>query len=128
MFTTAYRYLVQILPSLIIAPLYFAKKVELGTITQSYGAFNHILGDFSIIINQFEALSSFSAGLTRLNDFIERINSTKIGTRHFSYQYIFLTTICPSKPKFANKKAAQLEWSLSEQSLHPPNPTLLCVA
>lgn len=79
MFTTAYRYLVQILPSLIIAPLYFAKKVELGTITQSYGAFNHILGDFSIIINQFEALSSFSAGLTRLNDFIERINATKIG-------------------------------------------------
>ena len=36
-FTTSYRYLVQILPSLIIAPLYFAHKVELGTISQSYG-------------------------------------------------------------------------------------------
>ena len=36
-FTTSYRYLVQILPSLIIAPLYFAQKVELGTISQSYG-------------------------------------------------------------------------------------------
>ena len=36
-FTVAYRYLVQILPSLIVAPLYFQKKVELGTISQSYG-------------------------------------------------------------------------------------------
>lgn len=29
-FTTSYRYIVQILPSLIVAPLYFANKVELG--------------------------------------------------------------------------------------------------
>jgi len=72
-FTTSYKYLVQILPSLIIAPLYFAHKVELGTISQSYGAFNHILGDFSIIINQFESLSAFSAGLTRLSTFLDKI-------------------------------------------------------
>ena len=39
-FTVAYRYLVQILPSLIVAPLYFQKKVELGTISQSYGELN----------------------------------------------------------------------------------------
>jgi ABC-type uncharacterized transport system fused permease/ATPase subunit len=43
------------------------------TLQQSYGAFNHILGDFSIIINQFEALSAFSAGLTRLTTFLEKI-------------------------------------------------------
>ena len=72
-FTTAYRYLVQILPSLIVAPLYFQGKVELGSISQSYGAFNHILGDFSLIINSFESLSAFSAGLTRLNTFLKRI-------------------------------------------------------
>lgn len=73
-FTTGYRYLVQILPSLIVAPLYFAKKIELGAISQSYGAFNHILGDFSLIINSFEELSKFSAGLTRLTTFLDRIN------------------------------------------------------
>lgn len=75
-FTQGYRYLVQILPSLIVAPLFFANKVELGAVTQSYGAFNHILGDFSILINQFESLSAFSAGLTRLSTFLERLNST----------------------------------------------------
>lgn len=75
-FTTSYRYLVQILPSLIVAPLYFAKKVELGTISQSYGAFNHILGDFSILINQFESLSAFSAGLTRLSTFLDKLENS----------------------------------------------------
>ena len=73
-FTTGYRYLVQILPSLIVAPLYFAKQIELGAISQSYGAFNHVLGDFSLIINSFEELSAFSAGLTRLTTFLDRIN------------------------------------------------------
>lgn len=75
-FTTGYRYLVQIIPSLIVAPLYFAHKVELGAISQSYGAFNHILSDFSIIINQFEALSAFAAGLTRLSSFFDRMGSS----------------------------------------------------
>ena len=74
-FTTSYRYLVQILPSLIVAPLYFAHQVELGTINQSYSAFNHILGDFSIIINQFEALSAFSASIYRLTDFFSSLDS-----------------------------------------------------
>lgn len=46
----------------------------LGTISQSYGAFNHILGDFSLIINQFESLSAFAAGLTRLSTFTDRID------------------------------------------------------
>ena len=74
-FTTSYRYLVQILPSLIVAPLYFTHQVELGTINQSYSAFNHILGDFSIIINQFEALSAFSASIYRLTDFFNSLGN-----------------------------------------------------
>ena len=74
-FTTAYRYLPQILPSLIVAPLYFQHKIELGAISQSYGAFNHVLGDFSIIINSFEQLSAFSAGLTRLTSFFDKVSS-----------------------------------------------------
>ena len=73
-FTTSYKFLVQILPSLIVAPLYFKHQIEFGSISQSYGAFNHILGDFSLIINQFEAISAFSAGLTRLNSFLETIS------------------------------------------------------
>lgn len=74
-FTTAYSYLVQILPVLVVSPLYFAGTIELGVVTQSAGAFNHVLNDLSLIVNQFESLSSFSAGLGRLGTFVERMES-----------------------------------------------------
>lgn len=44
----------QVIPGLVVAPLYFAGKVELGVVSQSYSAFNHILADLSLIVNQFE--------------------------------------------------------------------------
>lgn len=41
-----------------------------GVISQSVGAFNHILSDLSVIVNDFEQLSSFSAGIERLSSFL----------------------------------------------------------
>ena len=82
-FTNAYRYMVQILPVAVVAPQYFAGAIELGTISQSAGAFNHILSDLSIIINRFESLSSFSAGIERLSSFYEamrEVDQQKNGT------------------------------------------------
>ena len=72
-FTTAYAYLIQILPVLVVSPLYFAGTIELGVITQSSGAFNSILDDLSLIVNEYEGLSRFSAGLRRLTTFVERM-------------------------------------------------------
>lgn len=68
-FTTAYGYLIQILPVAVVAPQFFAGEIQLGIVSQSAGAFNHILGDLSIIINEFEGLSTFSAGIERLSQF-----------------------------------------------------------
>lgn len=70
-FTNAYRYMVQIIPVAVVAPKYFAGEIGLGVISQATGAFNHILNDLSIIVNQFESLSSFSAGVDRLSTFYE---------------------------------------------------------
>lgn len=53
----------------VVAPQYFAGSIQLGVISQSAGAFNHILSDLSIIVNQFEQLSTFSAGIDRLSQF-----------------------------------------------------------
>lgn len=72
-FTNAYQYLIQVLPVSVVAPQYFAGKVELGVVSQSAGAFNHILNDLSVIVNQFEQLSSFSAGIDRLSQFMNAI-------------------------------------------------------
>jgi ABC-type uncharacterized transport system fused permease/ATPase subunit len=65
-FTSAYRYLIQLLPAAVVAPLFFAGKIEFGVINQSFSAFNHVLGDFSIIVYQFQSISAFSAVIDRL--------------------------------------------------------------
>ncbi|EED92357.1 ABC transporter [Thalassiosira pseudonana CCMP1335] len=70
LFTTAYQYLIQVVPVAVVAPQYFAGTIQLGVISQSVGAFNHILSDLTVIVNQFEQLSSFSAGIERLSTFM----------------------------------------------------------
>jgi len=83
-FTNGYRYLIQVLPALVIAPLYFKGAIEFGVVNQSFSAFNHILNDLSLVISRFEALSKFSAGIDRLGEFAEflerRVEEEKNGT------------------------------------------------
>lgn len=75
-FTNGYRFMIQLLPVTVVAPRYFAGAIELGVISQSVGAFNHILSDLSIIVNQFEQLSRFSAGIDRLSIFLEAMQKS----------------------------------------------------
>jgi putative ATP-binding cassette transporter len=66
-FTTGYNYLIQIIPTLIVAPLFIRGKVEFGVVTQSAMAFAQLLGAFSLIVNQFQSISSFAAVIARLS-------------------------------------------------------------
>jgi putative ATP-binding cassette transporter len=66
-FTTGYNYLIQIIPTLIVAPLFIRGEVEFGVITQSAMAFAQLLGAFSLIVNQFQSISSFAAVIARLS-------------------------------------------------------------
>ena len=66
-FTTSYNYFALILPTLVVAPLYFAGKIQMGTVMQAGGAFAGVLAATSLIITQFERLSGFAAGVTRLD-------------------------------------------------------------
>ena len=65
-FTTGYNSLALILPMLIVAPLFLQGKVEFGKITQASAAFATFLAAVSLVITQFERLSAFAAGVTRL--------------------------------------------------------------
>lgn len=74
-FTTAYNYFIQIIPALIIAPLFIRGELEFGVITQSTMAFATLLGAFSLIVTQFQSISAFTAVTARLHslsDAIER--------------------------------------------------------
>lgn len=74
-FTVSYRYLIIILPSAIVAPLYFAGKIEFGQISQASYAFSIILGAFSIIVNQFDGIANFAAGINRIDMFDKTVTN-----------------------------------------------------
>jgi putative ATP-binding cassette transporter len=66
LFTTGYNYLIQIIPILLVAPLFIEGRVEFGVVTQSAMAFAMLVGAFSLIVTQFQSLSSFAAVIQRL--------------------------------------------------------------
>ncbi|MBY0274001.1 ABC transporter ATP-binding protein/permease [Candidatus Binatia bacterium] len=72
-FTTGYNYLIQIIPALIVAPLFIAGETQFGTITQAAMAFSQLLGAFSLVVTQFGAISSYAAVLARLNALAEAV-------------------------------------------------------
>lgn len=76
-FTTSYQYAVIILPSLILAPIYFAGTIKFGAITQANFAFSQVLGAFSIVVSEIAALSAFAAGINRLATFSEALELPK---------------------------------------------------
>eukprot|EP00804_Cyclotella_cryptica_P028548 CCRYP_014810-RA/>CCRYP_014810-RA protein AED:0.30 eAED:0.29 QI:0/0/0/1/1/1/2/0/724 len=69
-FTISYNRLTWILPLMIVAPEYFAGIVEFGVVQQARVAFDHILGDLSLVISEFTSIAQFSAGIERLYSFL----------------------------------------------------------
>jgi vitamin B12/bleomycin/antimicrobial peptide transport system ATP-binding/permease protein len=71
-FQYAYRYFARLVPYLIVAPLYFAKQVDFGTIGQGIFAFQMVLSALSIIPTRIQDISSFAASIERLGTLHER--------------------------------------------------------
>lgn len=76
-FQNGYQYINFVLPFIILAPRIFAGDLEIGAVTRSQAAFERIGFALGLIINQFEKLSAFSAGINRLSAFSEFIVSQK---------------------------------------------------
>jgi vitamin B12/bleomycin/antimicrobial peptide transport system ATP-binding/permease protein len=68
-FTKGYEYIILILPIVVMAPMYFADEIKFGVVTQAESAFIQVLSALSVIVTQFEQLSNFVAGITRLETF-----------------------------------------------------------
>lgn len=69
--STGYNWLIQIIPALLVAPLFMEGKVQFGVITQSAIAFTQLLGAFSLIITQFQSISSYTAVISRLSNMVD---------------------------------------------------------
>jgi len=72
-FTNGYNYLIQIIPALVVAPLFIRGTVEFGVITQSTMAFSTLVGALSLVVTQFQSISSFAAVVSRLGSLADAI-------------------------------------------------------
>ncbi len=61
-----YNYLDQLIPVLIVAPLYLNRAVEFGVVTQAAMAFSQIFNAFSLIAEKFQDISTFAAVVGRV--------------------------------------------------------------
>lgn len=75
-FTTGYNYSIQMIPALVVAPLFIRGEVEFGVITQATMAFSQLLGAFSLIVTQFQSISSYAAVAARINSLSEALEDT----------------------------------------------------
>jgi putative ATP-binding cassette transporter len=70
-FITAFRYMPQIIPVAVVAPLYIRGAVEFGAVTQAAMAFAQVQGAFALLETQFQELTSYAAVIARLGSLWE---------------------------------------------------------
>ena len=78
MIRRSYDYLSRFLPWIVIAPIYFAKKVDFGVFSQASIAFGMVFGSVSFIVNNIDQLAAFSASINRLEGFQSAIESLPV--------------------------------------------------
>ncbi|MDB9529360.1 ABC transporter ATP-binding protein/permease [Oscillatoria sp. CS-180] len=74
-FQNSYQYLTFILPSVILAPSILAGQLEVGAIVQSQAAFDRIWLSLSLIVVQFELLTTLAASIGRLSTLAESLQA-----------------------------------------------------
>jgi vitamin B12/bleomycin/antimicrobial peptide transport system ATP-binding/permease protein len=68
-FTLSYNQANVVIPFLLLAPGYFAKEFQLGTLTQTSSAFGRVETALSFIINSYQSIASYLASINRLTSF-----------------------------------------------------------
>jgi putative ATP-binding cassette transporter len=70
-FSTGYNWLIQLIPILIIAPAFMRGEIEFGVITQSAMVFTTLVAAFSLVVTQFQSLSTYAAVVSRLGSLLD---------------------------------------------------------
>jgi vitamin B12/bleomycin/antimicrobial peptide transport system ATP-binding/permease protein len=73
LFQYSYSSITIILPGLILAPRVISGELEVGRVVQAAGAFAAVFSALTVIVNNFDTLSRFAAGITRLDKFAKSL-------------------------------------------------------
>ncbi|ART47696.1 ABC transporter ATP-binding protein/permease [Acidovorax carolinensis] len=79
LFQYTHSFLTIVLPSVIIANQVLSGELEVGRAIQAAGAFAAILSALTVIVEHFESLSRFSAGVDRLHAFSATLDDPALG-------------------------------------------------
>ena len=82
MFTATYGQISPIIPYVVAAPFYFAGKVQLGSMTQTAGAFGRVESALSYFISAYTSLAVYAAVLQRLTSFDDSMRQARPQTPH----------------------------------------------
>src|SRR3954470_16575420 len=76
-FTQIFGQISPIIPFIFTAPFYFARKIELGVMTQTAGAFSQVAGALTFFVNYYTYLAGFRSVVDRLNSFDAAIDQAQ---------------------------------------------------
>jgi vitamin B12/bleomycin/antimicrobial peptide transport system ATP-binding/permease protein len=76
-FTASYSQASVIFPYILVAPAYFAEKIQLGGMMQTASAFGSVQGALSFFITTYRTLAEWQAVITRLDGFETGINTAR---------------------------------------------------
>ncbi|NEQ43405.1 MAG: ABC transporter ATP-binding protein/permease [Leptolyngbya sp. SIOISBB] len=71
--TNAYEFIPFVLPALVVAPAVFSSELEVGKVSEAQGAFIRVFFSLNVIVDRFQALTAFGAGIDRLYDFADSL-------------------------------------------------------
>ncbi|MGY8708535.1 ABC transporter ATP-binding protein/permease [Bradyrhizobium sp. 18BD] len=75
MFTASYQQAAVIFPYVLVAPAFFAKKIQLGDMMQTASAFSSVQGALSFFVTAYRALAEWRAIVARLDGFEMSVES-----------------------------------------------------
>ncbi len=78
LFQYGFSFLTLVLPSAIIAADVLAGDLEVGRAIQAAGAFAAILAALTVVVEHFESLSRFAAGIDRLHGFARTLDANRL--------------------------------------------------
>jgi putative ATP-binding cassette transporter len=76
LFQYSYSSITLVMPGLILAPQVLSGELEVGRVVQAAGAFAAIFTALTVIVNNFDTLSRFAAGISRLEKFANSLESS----------------------------------------------------
>jgi len=117
-FTNFYGYMLQLVPVLVVAPLYLHRDVEFGVVTQAVMAFSQVMGALSLIVTQYETMSPFFAVSDRVDALIqatEKPNASERGVEIVEAEHVAFVDVTLHPPDDPHPLVRGLTLSLTRQ-------------